>query len=72
MVNIPEAVCTTIGSDVCIYVDDIDSMSSDNQCTVSSNEDTLDEDMLDEETLDEESDVSSVTAFHDESVLREE
>ena len=72
VVNIPEAVCTTIGSDVRIYVDDIDSMSSDNQCTVSSNEDTLDEDMLDEETLDEESDVSSVTAVHDESGLREE
>lgn len=62
VVNIPEAVCTTIGSDVRIYVDDTDSTSSNSHHTRKSNE----------ETPDGSTTVSSVTAVHDGTDVTEE
>lgn len=62
VVNIPEAVCTTIGSDVRIYVDDTDSTSSNSHHRRKSNE----------ETPDGSTTVSSVTAVHDGTDVTEE
>lgn len=62
VVNIPEAVCTTIGSDVRIYVDDTDSTSSNSHHTRKSNE----------ETPDGSTTVSSVTTVHDGTDVTEE
>lgn len=62
VVNIPEAVCTTIGSDVRIYVDDTDSTSSNSHHRRKSSE----------ETPDGSTTVSSVTAVHDGTDVTEE